>query len=193
MGQAINLIPTQEKVQQNKTKLVKMSTVVAIFIVVIVGIVSAVLFYQVTTLKKEISDYETAIARYRDDIKGMTAIEVSARNLDSKYSALKDLLDMRTYYSVLFDETMRRKPDSVDIETFSVNSDGKITLSGEGTDYIAIADFVKALSDLNYAGAGEGLAAVFTDVTLNNVNLDAQTSRANYFIGVTVNESLLKR
>ncbi|MBT6401321.1 hypothetical protein HN803_00235 [candidate division WWE3 bacterium] len=188
----INLIPQSEKQEQVKQKAVKTSTVLAIVLFLIVGAIGGYMFYQSTTINKQIASHEDNISNLRGDIQRLEAIEISARNLGQRYSTLKELLSSRNYYSILMEEFEKRIPSTVEIETFGIGRGNTINVSGTGADYIAIAKFVNDLANSNFPQAGEGLGGVFTDVALNSVNLDAQTNKARFFIVVTLDEALLR-
>ena len=97
----INLIPQSEKQEQVKQKAVKTSTVLAIVLFLIVGAIGGYMFYQSTTINKQIASHEDNISNLRGDIQRLEAIEISARNLGQRYSTLKELLSSRNYYSIL--------------------------------------------------------------------------------------------
>src|SRR3989344_3458553 len=101
MGQSINLIPQEEKQEQTKTQLVKLSTVFTIILFVIVAGISGYLFYQTYSLKTQIQLHEANITDLRAQIQNQSQIEIIARNLESKYKALNSILTDRLYYSLL--------------------------------------------------------------------------------------------
>lgn len=193
MPQSINLIPQAEKEAQTKERLVKMSTLVTLLVAILVGLVSVGLFYRSLSIKSKIKNHKVDIARYRGDITDLADIEVTARNLDSKYKALTELFVNRPHYSRLFEELIKRVPPTVLINTLSLEKEKTLNVAGEGSDYLSIARFVNTLSEAEFEGSGEGLEGLFIDVTLNSVNLDAQSNNVEYAISIEFDASLLTK
>lgn len=193
MAENINLIPQEEKKEQAKQRAVKNSTLIAIGLLVLVGLVTGFFYYQNFNTQQEIDRLDSSIGSLRAQIQGMSEIEISARNLGTKYEVIRGFLGSREHYSVVMQEFENRIPANLAIDTFGLGKDNTLNISGSGTDYISIAKFVNDLSDPNFADAGEGLGALFTNVSLNSVNLDAQTSRARFFIVVTYDGALLRQ
>lgn len=192
MAQSINLVPQTEKAAQTKTQLIKLSTVISVLILVIVGSISGYLYYQKSTLENNSALYQTQIEESRAKIEQLSQIEVSARNLDTKYTTLKAIFDSRFYYSRLLNELNRRTPSSIAIENFSIAPDSRVTLSGVGTDYLSISQFVERLNASLEEEDATYIDGLFTDVTLNSVSLDPQNGRVRYFIIVSVDTAKLK-
>ena len=121
-------------------------------------------------------------------------MEIVARTLDAKYQIIDKFLGDNKKYSVLLEELSKRIPaDSVFLESASLGTSDANTLNiaGKGADYIAIARFIDSLSDTEFEGAAPRLKELFTDVTLNSVNLDSQDGDVSYFITITFDSSLL--
>uniref|UniRef100_A0A7C4XTB3 Uncharacterized protein n=1 Tax=candidate division WWE3 bacterium TaxID=2053526 RepID=A0A7C4XTB3_UNCKA len=133
------------------------------------------------------------IESLRSQISSMSRIEITARNLDQKYSTVKSIMETRNKYSVLTSEFKKRIPDTIKVDTFGTGKDSTINVSGTGVDYISIAQFVNNLADKKFSGAASGYEELFSEVSLNSVNLDSQTSNARFFIVVTLNSDLLKK
>ena len=189
----IDLIPEEERQEQVRKSAVKVGTILAVFILLVVLGFAAYLIYSSTQFKSETASLETDIVKSRTAIKELSAIEISARNLDARYQALKLLFENRRYYSILLTELEKSLPaSSVVIESLTLNVDNTVNVSGAGADYLAIAKFAKNLSDSSFSGAQEKLGALFTNVTLNSVNLDQQTSQAKFFIIVEFDPKLLR-
>ncbi len=189
----INLIPQSEKQEQAKERAVKNSTIITIILSLMAMILGAYMFYQNDLLKKAIQDRDNNISALRNDIQTMSEVEISARNLDQKYQTLKNIMSTRNNYSILLSEFKKRIPSTIEVETFGLGKDSTVNVSGQGNDYISIAKFINDLSDAKFSTAGNGLGALFKDVSLNSVNLDAQTNKAKFFIVITVDENLLKK
>ncbi|MFZ5425207.1 MAG: PilN domain-containing protein [Patescibacteria group bacterium] len=194
MAQSINLIPQEEKQEQVREKAVKAGTVVSLLILLLVLGISGYYYWQIRSLQQESDGAEARIQELRKEITNLAQIEISARNLDAKFSAVQSIYADRNYFSILLSELSKRVPANVVIANLSLDSgDPIINISGTGSDYISIAQFIKTLSDQNFPSAGDGLAALFTNVTLTTVNLDSQNSSAKYFIIIDFDESLLKK
>ncbi len=193
MGQSINLIPQEEKQEQTKTQLVKLSTVFTIILFVIVAGISGYLFYQTYSLKTQIQLHEANITDLRAQIQNQSQIEIIARNLESKYKALNSILTDRLYYSLLLKEVQARLPQTVVIEDFSITQGNAINISGTAETYIAIAEFINALTNKEFVGGVTGLEKLFTSVSLNTVTTESNVSKIKFFIVVSFNGSLIKK
>lgn len=189
----INLIPQEVKKEQAKKQVLKSTTALSIVMLVIMVLITGFFFLRNLNTKNQIKDLDTAISKLRTDINTMSDVEIVARNLDAKYSTIKGIMSNRDYYDILMSEFKARIPNNVSIDTFATGRGNTINVSGIGSDYIAIAKFVQNLSDDKYEGATPGLEGIFTDVTLNSVNLDAQTSDARFFLVVTIDPGLIKQ
>ncbi len=193
MADNINLVPQEEQKQQEKVQTVKKSTYLAIALFVLVAGVTGFFYYQNLQTNQNIAKHNASIELLRGQIEKQAEIEILARNLGTKYNTLQGILNSRNYFSLFMQEIKARVPDSVQIDTFSIGKQNTVNISGTGTDYISIARFIRNVSNDSFTGAAEGFENLFTDVTLNSVNLDAQTSEARFFIVVTYDEGLLKQ
>lgn len=192
MPQVLNLIPQSEKQEQNRERLVKVSSIITIVLAIFTAIVGGFLYYRVYTIKDQLKIKEQSITKLKSDIQSLSSIEISARNLGSRFNTLQTLLKNRFVFSKLLDELQNRIPSSVEMESFSLGKeDYTFNISGKGADYLAVSKFITALSNPDDKQAKEGLEKLFTDVTLNSVSLDNQTSKANYFMVITFDPSLL--
>ena len=193
MGQSINLIPRDEKVQQRNVKVVKLSSVLTVFVLTIMTGAAAYFWFSSNSLKSKIARKGSEIESSRRDIENMTEIEIIARTLDAKYQVLLGLYEDRRNYSSLISELVKRLPGNVEMESFSLAGDDfeEINISGRGSDYIAIARFINTLSDSNFSSAEEGLEKLFTGVTLKSVTLDIQDRSVKYFIVTSFNPLLI--
>lgn len=193
MPAGIDLIPQEEIQEQKKVKLVKSGTVVAIILGILVGVISAGVIYVNSELTSQIKVLDESIAAHRAEVQSLQSIEVIARNLSKKYNTLKDLFDSKIYHSLLIREVEARKPESVRITSFTLDETGRLTISGDASDYLSVSQFVNNLANQNYTGGISGLGALFQGVTLNSVSLDKQSNSANYFIMLNINTSVLIR
>lgn len=191
MAQSINLIPQEEKVEQQKSKVVRLSTLVSILILVLVGIVAGYYYYATTTQKNNLKALDRDIAGLRSEIENLSEIEIVARNLSTKYNTLKGIFEDRFYYSLLLEELDRRVPSSIDVDALTIGRDNSFTVTGAGSDYLAISDFVKSLEEQSIDPAF--VNDIFTGITLNSVNLDKSSGDARYFILVDYDGSKLTK
>jgi len=193
MAQSINLIPQEERTAQVKVQFVRLSTVIAILLLVVVGSISGYFYYKVNGLRADVKTSLDNITKLRSDIQSLADIEVIARNLDKRYTALRSILDERPYYSVLLSELQKRVPSSVNVDDLNLRQSGTMGLAGLGDNYISISEFLSNLTDPSESLATEGLDELFTKVSLKSVNLDNKTSGANYAITVDFDQGVLAK
>ena len=193
MPESINLVPSHEKSQQQKEKLVKVGTVVAVILLFISIIVAGFYLYKINKLKETSKTLDSDIEVLRSDIKKLADIEISGRNLYTKFLTLKLVFENRLYYSFLLEELQKRVPSDVFIESLTASRLGELSISGSASNYLSIAKFINTLTDQKFSLAGKGLEKLFTDVKLNSVNLDVQTDSAKFFIVVSYDGKVLKR
>src|SRR4030066_1015946 len=115
--ESVNLIPSEERDEQTKTKVVKFSTTLTIILLIIVCGVGGFYFYQNYKIKKEISSLDTNITKLRTEINNLSNIEINARNLYKKSSTLKGIFDNRLLYSKILINLQERPPANVLIES----------------------------------------------------------------------------
>jgi len=187
MGQSINLIPHEEKQEQAKEKLVKVSTVFSLLMLLIVGGIAVYYFNTKSELNKNISSQEASIEDSRMQVKSMSEIEIVARNLFAKYKALNTIFAAKYNYSLLLEELRARTPSTIVIDNMAISGANTLTISGSGENYLAVAQFINDLTNVNFKNGHKGLEQLFTDVILNSVNLENKTNRASYFINVSFN------
>ncbi|RJR27393.1 hypothetical protein C4561_02475 [candidate division WWE3 bacterium] len=190
--QSINLIPQQEVQEQTKTKVVKLSTVVSILILIIVGGIGGYFFYQTTTLSGSIDDLDSEVEKLRAEINSLAPVEISARNLDSKYKVLNEIFASRGNYSMLAEELRARTPEGILIDSFTLQKGTKISLSGVANNYILISNFMNNLLSPEFQGGNPQLRGMFTSVSLNSVNLEKSKGLVRFAITVDINLEMIK-
>lgn len=183
MTQSINLIPQEEVVQQRKTRWVKMSTVIAVVLLVVLLGASGYIIYLSNSLKSQVKDKEDSISGLRSQILSLADIEISARNLDQKHQVISSFLNGKSYYSKMLSEIAAQTPSSVVVDTFTFGRENSINLSGTGETYLAINEFINNLVQTD----------LFTEVTINSVSLENSTSSAKFFIVADYSEEELKQ
>jgi Tfp pilus assembly protein PilN len=179
MPETINLIPQEERIQQTKTKVVKLSTILAVILLIIAAGLGGYFYYRVYTIKQEISDLDGNITQLRSDISSLSEIEVNARNLFKKSEALMTLFDNRYYYSTLLRELDASIPEQVVIESFGLGKENTVAISAKAANYNLVQDFTNKLLERD----------IFTEVSLNSVGLES--TEVGFFIVVSYDESFL--
>lgn len=192
MAQSINLVPQEEVTEQKKSKLVRFSTVFSVILLIVVSGIGAFLIYQKNTLQEQVEALDAEIGTLRSDINSLSAIEVTARNLDQKYKVLGEMLDTRQYHSLLLEEVRARTPSSVRVGNFNID-ESSIDLNGDGSDYISVATFMNNLLDHNFEGGNPSLKSLFTSVSLNSVSLKGKEGGVTFAIVVSFDPAALKR
>ena len=190
MAQSINLIPQQEVREQTKTKVVKLSTILSIMLLIIVAGGSFFFFFEARNIKSQNVALESDIEGLRASISSLDTIEITARNLDKKHTALQDIFDSRVFYSKLLQELSLRQPNGISVKSFSMRSSTEINISGTGANYISISDYTNNLLASTY---GDSIIEdPFTEVTLNSVSLESQTSDVTFAISVIFDPEAFK-
>ena len=179
--ETINLIPQEERVQQTKTKVVKLSTYLAIVVLVIVAGIGGYFFYTAQTIKDKAKKLDSSIAGLRTDINKLSDIEISARNLFTKSEVLGSIFQSKVYYSRLLKALEISTPDTVTANSFGLAKDSTMSISGYAKTYNAVQDFSNKILE----------SELFTEVELNSVGLESSKDQVNFFIVVTFNEELL--
>lgn len=194
MAQSINLIPRQEQQVQFRARIVKASSVMAIFLLLLVAGIAGLMVYQTDQLKEAIAVEDGKIEAARNDIQALKDIEVTARTLDAKYQILAQIFESSRDYSKLMDELDRRTPEAVVVETLSITGAEKsdVNIQGRGTDYISIARFTRTLADPEFDGGVEGLNELFQNVSLNSVSLDSNSLEISYLIVGQIDPEIIK-
>jgi len=180
----INLIPQNEVFEQKKSQALKSSTVLAVFLLIVSVGISVYLFINLGDLNSKIKQTDSEIESLRGKIKSMASIEVSARNLDKKYSALKTLFESRPKYSLLLKELEARKPVGVTIQSADIKV-GQINITGAADNYVSVYNFVNNFLNKEYTEGNPDLKDMFTGVSLNSVSLDKGSNSVKFFIVVS--------
>lgn len=188
----INLIPQKEVVEQKKTKAVKTSTVLSILFMIVIVAVCSYFFIKTDGIKSQIKSLNSDIDNQRKQIKQLSQIEISGRNLDKKYRVLSSLFANRPKYSLFFEEFKTRKPEEVSADNLDIKG-GSVSIGGTAESYIAIANFINNLLNKDFEGGNPNLKGLFTAVSLNSVNLEKATNEVRFFILVSYDEAKLKQ
>lgn len=187
----INLIPQAELGQQEQVKAVKLSTVISILFLILVAGVAGYFLYLSYQHNQEMKALDTSIGNLRKEIQANSDVEIKARNLDQKYTALQQIFDKQRRYSLLLKELNARKPATVTIQSFDLSS-GKSSVSGLADNYLSISNFISTLVDKNFSGGTPGLESLFTSIVLNSVTMDEAKTQIQFLIVINFDESKLK-
>lgn len=189
--QDINLLPQSEIQEQTKVRAVKLSTLFSIIMLLAVMGFSGYILYLNNQSKTKIADLDAEIDAFRNEITSMSATEVTVRNLDKKYNALKTIFSVQKKYSLLIQEIRIRKPAELTVDSMDLK-DGKLNINGSANNYIAIAQFINNLLNKNFEGGNAGLKEVFTAVSLNSVSMESSKNTIQYFIVVDFDSTKLR-
>jgi len=181
----INLLTKEEKVEQIQEKAVKVSSVMAVLVLLVVAGLSAKYYFELSALKEAISLEEQEIATARAQVNSMKSTEVLARNLSKKQAVLKEILDSRVYYSGLLSQFYERVPSGVSVDSLSFKDETSLTLAGTATNYLLVSDFLKNLNDSSDEN-------IFRSATLSSVKLNAGSSTVDYSLTVSFDIERLK-
>ena len=200
MSQSINLIPKEEQVLQKKSQVVKFSTVLSILLLVIVAGVAAFYFYTASNIDAQLKAENARTAGLRSDIGKLSTIEITARNLDKKYSMLEKIIAERQRFSLALKDLEIRTPENIKVDDLSLNADSTLAAAGLGEDYLSISDFVNLLTedgDIETTKSEKYSELhgkkVFKEVALNSVSLDAQNKSVKYFIVISYLKDVLTK
>lgn len=187
----INLIPQTEVVEQRKSKLLASSSIVSI-IFLLIGVGVSVYFYtNLSKIDSEVKKADADIESLRTKISSMSEVEIAARNLDKKYTALKELFTKRSKYSFLLKEIDSRRPSDVVIQNSDVRP-GQINISGLSNSYVSLKSFLDNLVNKDFVDGNPKLKDLFTSLSLNSALLDKSNNKVRFFIVLTYQDGRLQ-
>lgn len=191
MVQSINLVPQEEIQEQTKIKVVKLSSVFAILLFFVVAGVAGFMYYQKYQLDLQKAALDGEIAGLRDEIKGMSELEIVARNHTKKVAVLRGLMDNRVYYSKLVNELRGRETDDIKITTFDY-SGSNLNISGTCSSLVSLSEYISNLLNRDGSKGSEELKSLFTSVRLGNVTLQKADSKFTFSLQVSYDVELLR-
>ena len=180
----INLIAKEEKQEQVKTKVLKAGTVVAVLLLVLSTGGSGYFYVKATGLRSDVKSETQEIADSRQKIDSMADIEITARNLYQKYIVISDIFSAQPKYSYLLEHFDTKIPLGVVVNSFSFSGAGEIILNGNASNYMAVSEFVRNLSDDDNK--------VFTSARISSVTLQASNRTVDFDIAASYDEEALK-
>ncbi len=189
--QSINLIPEQEVQEQSQGKVVTFSTWISISLLLILGGIAGLYFYLSNDIKGQMKVLESEITASRQQISSMANVEVNARNLDKKYTTLKEAFINRMNYSMLATEIAQRMPSGINIDSMTLQKGSKVNITGHADSYILIATFTNNLVNSEFQGGDIRLRNLFKTVTLNSVSLEKNRNIVRFSINSDLNGNLL--
>jgi Tfp pilus assembly protein PilN len=188
---SINLIPQQEVQEQERTKLLSLSTIFAIAILVSALGVTIFLTVKTYQIKDSIKKTDANIENLRSQIRSLSSVEITARTVDKKFKVLDVMFKTGSNFSLLMEEINARRPENVFMTDFNIRQSGEILLSGSGKDFLAVSAFMSSLVDKNFSKGNNLLKELFKSVTLSSVNLEKRTGLINFTIAITYEPKLL--
>lgn len=179
----INLLPTDVRAFEQKTKQVKILKLVGVGSLLLAVVISGTLvgLFLITrqgrtVANKSVAGLETVLA-------GSQEKENSAKALVAKSSELLKVLRVTPRYSRLLSALSAKVPADVNIKELTVTSPTKVNVSGDAAGYLSLSQFLKVLTaDSNDIFSGE---------TLQSVVLDNQTGRVQFVMLVSIRENSL--
>lgn len=190
MAQNIDLIPLEERVQQEQEKTRKEFIIFSVSVFVIVLIIFIGLSLYTKNLDEKISELKSSVESKKTLIIEKSDIEVTIRNLDAKTASLSNILQNKNYYSILLDEVAKRVPKTVGINTIDTSQVSQVNISGTAKDYVSLAKFLNSLTQNQSSSPS---ANIFKAVSISSVTLDPFSSDAKFNLNVTIEPSLLKK
>lgn len=184
MAQSVNLIPREERLEQSRKRLIKVSSLVAVFLALAVSGLSVFVGLRNNKLRTQIQEVDTQIAKSRQDIKNLKDLEINARVLDTQYKLLTQFFATRKNYSYLLVELKKRVPAPVAIGSVSLSGDAKdqLNLTGTAQDYLPIATLLATLTNRDFLLAEDKLKQLFISAAIRTVSYNADKSNVEYFI-----------
>jgi Tfp pilus assembly protein PilN len=139
----------------------------------------------------QIKELDSKVEAARQRIIAKSDVEITVRNLDKKYSALKNIFSNSEKYSLLVAELKARKPSTLELTNVELKL-GSISINGTAANYVSIAEYINSLLNKKFVGGTKGLEEVFTSVSLNSVNMENSKNSIAFFIVVDFDPSKLK-
>lgn len=190
MAQNIDLIPLEERIQQEHEKTRKEFIIFSVSVFVIVLIIFIGLSLYTKNLDEKIAELKSSVDSKKTLIIEKSDIEVTIRNLDAKTASLSNILQNKNYYSILLDEIAKRVPKTVGINTIDTSQVSQVNISGTAKDYVSLAKFLNSLTQNQSSSPS---ANIFKEVSISSVTLDPFSSDAKFNLNVTIEPSLLKK
>lgn len=190
MAQNIDLIPLEERIQQEQEKTRKEFIIFSVSVFAIVLIIFTGLSLYTKNLDEKISELKSSVESKKTLIIEKSDIEVTIRNLDAKTASLSNILQNKNYYSILLDEIAKRVPKTVGINTIDTSQVSQVNISGTAKDYVSLAKFLNSLTQNQSSSES---AKLFKEVSISSVTLDPFSSDAKFNLNVTIEPTLLKK
>ncbi len=181
----INLLTKEEKQEQIQTKVVKFSAIFSVALFVIVAILSGYFFYSAKKLESKIAAEDAKIANLRGSIQEMSSVEISARNLYQRFSAIDNIFTSRVFYSFLLEHFNSKVPAGVTLDSFGFTGSNEISISGEAPNYLAVSEFLRNLNM-------QENPQVFTSALLTSITLNSANGTVKYAIVINYDVEALK-
>jgi hypothetical protein len=174
---SINLIPEiteKEKVKVEKKESINLSSAVFIFFIMLftVGILLSNFL-----LRNEVNQAEASATNLSFQIRNLKDTELKAKNVNSKYTSIKDLKEEDLQYFYIT-ESANTFPTSIKVKSISLNERGEFTMSGLATNEGEFDKFILTLEkDEEYQDVVIGQMQNLTPEALVDA---AQYNESNY-------------
>lgn len=182
----LNLLTQEEKTEQLKVRVVKMSTIITLVLLVLTVIVSGYFYLKATNLKNQLQTAEQRVSSARSNIESMKSVEIYARNLYKKYLVLVDILEEKVYYSEFLSAYNSRIPSGVTTDNFSFSKGDEIGLRGAASNYLLVSDLLANLND-------DSIDKIFEDAYLRSAKLNPGSSTVDFDVVASYDSGVLKR
>lgn len=184
---AINLIPSAVREKRQKGA-VKRISFIGTFTALVgaVAVTAGVLFFKFA-IKAQVTQLEKDIRSSKNSIKTFEDIELQARTIKKKASLVDKVISEEEHYSVVLEALTTSVPAEVSLTDLQITTPEKATVSGEVSNYLDLARFIRALLDEDKGGW------LFTDVGVRSVGMGSGESSVKFDLEIGVDESLLRR
>lgn len=183
----INLIPTELQEQRKLEEVRKSFNFAGLGFLVLVVLVSLVFLFYRLKLKNDQDNLERQITREQERIRDLSAIEQDANRLKAKSDIINKIFKSQNRFSTLMDRLSESTPQDVTITNFSTFGDNKVSLSGNSSSYVSLANFITTSLDQSFGGK------VFNGADLTSVSLDELTGRAKFTLIFYIKSNVLNK
>lgn len=130
------------------------------------------------------------------EISSSKEMEQKTATLQANLASFYQLNDDRTYASRLFTNLTNATPAGITINDFEISEEDVVTVSGSAGSFAEVAAFAKSLEEynVNYKPQPElERKPVFTEVKINSVSKDDNTTKVDFDISFKADRELLKQ
>lgn len=183
----VNFVPEEILEAREQVQRKSLLSRLAIFLAIVSVIAAAGIFGYDLYLKSRLNALQTEKAEKNATIESLKEFGEKGYKLGVRLAAAQDAINKKLYFTNVFEEVRAQKPDSIEIRSWQVNSDGVLTLIAFSTpNYVPIAEFQNNLlnSETKY----------FSSVRLLSAALDGRQQGVNFSFEVKLNlDSIYER